>query len=154
MAQYTNTSLERGMSILNTLGDAEESMTLTEVASCVGLARSTCFRLMAVLQDLRFVLKIPDTSAYSLGFNAYRLGQTTHAVEAIVRDARPFLVKLTQQTGLTSYLGALEGPQLLICDFAVPQKTEKAPVSTRMRIDAHAVAAGKFPRTLRLFLFR
>ena len=118
MAQYTNTSLERGMSILNTLGDAEESMTLTEVASRVGLARSTCFRLMAVLQDLGFVLKIPDTSAYSLGFNAYRLGQTTHAVEAIVRDARPFLVKLTQQTGLTSYLGALEEPQLLICDFA------------------------------------
>jgi DNA-binding IclR family transcriptional regulator len=143
MAQYTNTSLERGMSILNTLGDAEEPMMLTEVAARVGLARSTCFRLMAVLQDLGFVLKNPDTSTYSLGFNAYRLGQTTHAVEAIVRDARPFLVKLTQQTGLTSYLGALEGPQLLICDVAVPQRTEKAPVSTRMRIDAHAVAAGK-----------
>tara|TARA_R110002110_G_scaffold260260_1_gene475945 strand:- start:132756 stop:133520 length:765 start_codon:yes stop_codon:yes gene_type:complete len=143
MAQYTNTSLERGMSILNTLGDAEEPMTLTEVAARVDLARSTCFRLMAVLQDLGFVLKNPQSGTYSLGFNAYRLGQTTHAVEAIVRDARPFLVKLAQETGLTSYLGALEGPQLLICDVATAEKTEKTPVSAAMRIDAHAVAAGK-----------
>ena len=143
MAQYTNTSLERGMSILNTLGDAEEPMTLTEVASRVDLARSTCFRLMAVLQDLGFVLKNPQSGTYSLGFNAYRLGQTAHAVEAIVRDAHPFLVKLTKDTGLTSYLGALEGPQLLICDVVVPRKAEKAPVSARMRIDAHAAAAGK-----------
>ncbi len=143
MAQYTNTSLERGMSILNTLGDAENPMTLTEVAGRVGLARSTCFRLMAVLQDLGFVLKSPRNGTYALGFNAYRLGQTSHAVEAIVRDAGPFLNNLAQDTGLVCYLGAMEGPQLLICDVALPTDIEKAPISTRMRIDAHTLAAGK-----------
>jgi DNA-binding IclR family transcriptional regulator len=143
MATYSNTSLQRGMAILGVLGESAEPQTLTEIATAVGLARSTTFRLLAVLQDLDFVLKNSGDGTYSLGFNAYRLGQTAHAVEAIVRDARPFIRKLAYDLGLTTYLGALEGSQILICHVIEPPDAIKSPVSERMRIDAHAVSCGK-----------
>ncbi|MBO6785055.1 MAG: IclR family transcriptional regulator, partial [Alphaproteobacteria bacterium] len=143
MVRYENTSLERGMSILEALGEAGDPRTLTEIAGTVGLARSTTFRLLAVLKDLGFVHKDPRDGVYSLGFNAYRLGQTSRAVDALVRDAHPFLRALAHETGLTTYLAALEGPQVLICDVVQPPDALKLPFEVGMRIDAHVTAAGK-----------
>lgn len=143
MAQYSNTSLTRGVAILEMLGNAGEPQTLTEIATELRLARSTTFRLLAVLQDLSFVHKNPRDGTYSLGFNAYRLGQTTRAVEALIRDAAPFVRELAHDLGLTTYLGALEGPQTLICDIVVPPDGLDPPVEQGTRIDAHAIGAGK-----------
>lgn len=143
MAQYSNTSLTRGVAILETLGNTGEPQTLTEISAELGLARSTAFRLLAVLQDLGFVHKSPRDGTYSLGFNAYRLGQTTRAVDALIRDAGPFVRELAYDLGLTTYLGALEGPQTLICDVVVPPDGLAPPVELGTRIDAHAICAGK-----------
>lgn len=143
MARYSNTSLTRGVAILETLGNIGEPQTLTEIAAELGLARSTAFRLLAVLQELGFVHKSPRDGTYSLGFNAYRLGQTTRAVDALIRDAAPFVRELAHDLGLTTYLGALEGPQTLICDVVVPPDGLVPPVEQGTRIDAHAVCAGK-----------
>lgn len=137
------------MAILQALGDAEEPQTLTEVALTAELARSTTFRLLAVLQDLGFVHKDSRGGTYSLGFNAYRLGQTSHAVETIVRAAQPFLRKLAYDTGLTTYLASLEGSQILVCEIVEPPEGIKSPFSESMRIDAHAVAAGKMLLAMR-----
>lgn len=137
------------MTILQALGDAEEPQTLTEVAMTAELARSTTFRLLAVLQDLGLVHKDPRGGTYSLGFNAYRLGQTSHAVETIVRAAQPFLRKLAYDTGLTTYLASLEGSQILVCEIVEPPEGIKSPFSESMRIDAHAVAAGKILLAMR-----
>ena len=131
------------MAILEALGDGGEPQTLTEIATVIGLARSTTFRLLAVLKDLGFVHKSPRDGLYTLGFNAYRLGQTARAVEALIRDAQPFLRSLAHDTGLTTYLAALEGPQVLICDVVQPPDGLKLPFEVGVRIDAHANAAGK-----------
>ncbi len=143
MAKYENTSLVRGMAILEALGEAGEPRTLTDIATLVGLARSTAFRLLAVLRDLGFVHKNARDGLYSLGFNAYRLGQTSRAVDSLVRDAHPFLRRLAHDTGLTTYLAALEGPQVLVCDVIQPPDGLKLPFEMGVRIDAHACAAGK-----------
>lgn len=143
MARYENTSLKRGMAILDALASAAGPQTLTEVSGAVDLPRSTAFRLLAVLGELNFVHKNPDNGLYSLGFNAYRLGQTSRAVELLVREAQPFIQKLAHETGLTTYLASLEGPQVLICDFVEPPGGLKLPFEVGVRLDAHANAAGK-----------
>ena len=143
MARYANTSLDRGMAILEALASSAGPQTLTEVSDAVGLARSTTFRLLAVLKGLGFVHKNPDNGLYSLGFKAYRLGQTSRVVELLVREAQPFIQSLAHETGLTSYIASMEGPQVLICDFVEPPGGLKLPFEVGMRLDAHANAAGK-----------
>jgi IclR family acetate operon transcriptional repressor len=143
MARYTNISLERGAAILDALGADGAPLTLTAIAAEAGLNRATAFRLLAVLQRLGFVHKNAREGVYTLGHKIFALGGTTRSVEAIVRDAQPFIRRLAHETGLTSFVVALQGTQSVCYDKVEPPQGLDIHTSIGMRIDAHATSTGK-----------
>lgn len=143
MVRYANISLERGAAILEALGAAGAPLTLTEIAAETSLNRATAFRLLAVLQRLGFVHKDARAGVYTLGYKIFGLGGATRSVEAIVRDAQPFVRRLAHDTGLTCFVVALQGTQVVCYDKVEPPQGMNVHTSIGMRIDAHATSTGK-----------
>ena len=73
---YQVRALERGLSIVETLADAGEALSLSEIAKRHDLNLSTAFRLVRVLTQLRWLESDDQT-------NLYRLA------ESRIRDRRP-----------------------------------------------------------------
>jgi IclR family acetate operon transcriptional repressor len=143
MTRYANGSLARGTAILEALGAAGEPLSLTAIAAGIGLNRPTTFRLLAVLQQLGYVHKNAREGVYTLGYRIYALGGTARAVEAIVRDARPFVRRLAFELDMTTFVAALQGPQVVCYDKVEPPGGIDVHTSIGMRIDAHATSTGK-----------
>lgn len=147
MGSYDSRSLSRGFKILECLGDAGESLPVTEVARRTGLHRATVHRTLTVLLQLGYVHKDPDDLLYTTGFYLHTFGHLDNIIASIKRHSRRFLEQLFAETGLTVTLGALEGEMVVICDIVGHQAElamrTRAHQSIDARIDAHATALGK-----------
>lgn len=143
MTTYANGSLERGAAIVECVGNANDPLTLTEIASATGLSRPTAFRLLAVLCRLGFVHKDKDSGTYSLGYKVYGIGRSSRRYESIARDSRPILRRLAYDLGQTTFLVVLQGAQAVCYDKVEPPEGLRLHTSIGMRVDAHATSTGK-----------
>ncbi|MBO6781794.1 MAG: IclR family transcriptional regulator [Alphaproteobacteria bacterium] len=138
---YKSQSLERGIAILDCLGDSAEPLTLTELCRRTHLDTGTAYRYLAVLTRHRYVLKDPVTRRYSLSYGLFRLGHRPYALATLARHAQRFIVELADLTGLDASVGTLEGRQVVIIETVRPGK---GPVDADPEYsDAHASAVGK-----------
>lgn len=143
MASYANGSLERGAAIIECVGNANDPLTLTEIAEKTGLSRPTAFRLLAVLCRLGFVHKHRDSGTYTLGFKVYGIGRSSRRYESIARDSQPILRRLAYDLGQTTFLVVLQGAQAVCYDKIEPPEGLRLHTSIGMRVDAHATSTGK-----------
>jgi DNA-binding IclR family transcriptional regulator len=143
MAYSQNNSLSRAFAILESLNDARAGLTATEVASRTGLPVGTAHRFLKNLAKIGYVAWDRERKAYTIGFALTLFGNRRLVIERIVRRSRPFLRELCQQTGLTAYLGSLEGPQVIIEQRATPTNGSKVAYASGTRLDAHAHSLGK-----------
>jgi len=83
--------LDRALSILGLLGERPGDRSLAEV--CVGLKlhKSTCHRLLTVLEQNRFVEKSPNSGRYRLGLRLFELGSKAMASLDLREQSRPHL---------------------------------------------------------------
>lgn len=138
---YKSQSLERGIAILDCLGDSAEPLQLTELCRRTGLDTGTAYRYLAVLTRHHYVMKDPVTRRYSLSYGLFRLGHRPFALATLARHAQRFLVDLAALTGLDASIGTLEGRQVVTIETLRPGR---GPVDSEPDyIDAHASAIGK-----------
>ncbi len=138
---YRSQSLERGIAILDCLGDSAEPLQLTELCRRTGLDTGTAFRYLAVLTRHHYVMKDPVSRRYSLSYGLFRLGHRPFALATLANHARRFLVDLAALTGLDASVGALEGRQVVMIETVRPGKGPSG--ADAGYTDAHACAIGK-----------
>lgn len=139
--RYRSQSLERGISILDCLGDSEEPLALKDLCARTGLDTGTAYRYLAVLSRHRYVHKDPVTRRYSLSYGLFRLGHRPFALATLAQQAQSFLRDLAGLTGLSAAIGALEGREVVTLSAVADGKSlahEALPVA-----DAHTSAMGK-----------
>lgn len=93
-------AVERAMTILNALGESQNSLSLKEVALKTGLTKPTILRLAVSLERFGY-LRRSVSGAYSLGPTLWKLGSAYRRnleLEPIVRPALQALVSLTQES--------------------------------------------------------
>src|SRR5688500_11590871 len=97
----TSQSLERGLAILSSFSAERRLIGVSEVASELGLTRSTAHRYIATLARLGYLHQDPVTRKYNLGPRVLDLGFT--AINSMeLRDvAAPHLRRLCDETGNT-----------------------------------------------------
>jgi DNA-binding IclR family transcriptional regulator len=94
------TALERGLNILDTLGLAEEALTLKELAARTGLSKPTVLRLSVSLERYGYIARERD-GGFRLGATLWRLGMAFRRhldLGPTVRPALQALVALTQES--------------------------------------------------------
>lgn len=139
--EYRSKSLERGIAILDCLGDSDGPLPLKEVCARTGFDPGTAYRYLAVLAHHKYVHKDPVTRKYALSYGLFRLGHRPFALATISQQARQFLLEISGVTGLTASIGALEGRQVVLLDTTggTGESRGHEPSLT----DAHACALGK-----------
>lgn len=106
-------TLARGLEVLDAV--AEGATTLVELASAIGLTRSTTHRLAATLVERRY-LDFTRGDGYTLGPKLLELGYITGRRMDLPRVAREHLEALSAATGDTVHLGMLDGSRALYLD--------------------------------------
>ena len=108
----TSQKLDRGLNVLQLLGSREHAagMTVTELATALGVGRPIVYRLVATLEVRDFVTRRED-GRIRLGLGITRLSQS---VLALLREStRPILRSLADKAGATAHPTVVEGGEAL-----------------------------------------
>jgi len=120
-------TLVRGLEVLDAV--AQGATTLAELATAIGLTRSTTHRLAATLVERRY-LDFSRGDGYTLGPKLLELGYVTGRRMDLPRVAREHLERLASSTGDTVHLGMLDGARALYLDKI--QGSRRVEISSRI----------------------
>ncbi|MFJ9174818.1 IclR family transcriptional regulator [Streptomyces sp. NPDC102360] len=140
--RYVIESLDTGLRLLRLFLE-HDSLSVTDAARALGVARSTAHRVLSTLEGRGFVTRESSGRGYCAGPELVRLGRPAgYGPEA--RDAlRPVLDDAAARTGETITSVALLGDEILITDG----RESRHPVRVMLEIGrthpAHATSGGK-----------
>jgi DNA-binding IclR family transcriptional regulator len=135
-------AVDRAIAILRLFSIQRAELELLEISERVGLAKSTCHRLLATLEHNGFVTSL-ERGHYRLGLVAAQVG------EVAIRQLRPGpaahaqLTALCEQTGETIGLTILHGDCALVIDRVESAAPLRMQYGIGTLLPVHASASGK-----------
>lgn len=139
---YFVPGLSRGLRVLTILGDANQPMTLTEIAKELGVSRSSAFRLVYTLHQMAFLKEGEQKHTYTLGARVLNLGFAYLNQQPITSIARLHLAKLRDDVGVSAHLSALEGHDVLYLSSHQARSGFVSNLTTGTRTPAYASGIG------------
>lgn len=136
-------SLVRAFSILEALRNAEDGLTLTEVAGIARLPRSTTHRLLATMNALRYVEFDSSNNRWLIGLQAFALGASFMQTRDLGRLGRPIMRSLMIDAGETVNIGIGSTDGLSYIAQVRPMHDQCASVPTGALMPLHTTASGK-----------
>ncbi len=139
-------SIPRAASILDVLAETPDGLSLAEIVIRTGFSKTTAFRVLAALQQARFVVQDPVGRDYRLGCKLVDMAHVSARAD-IAALAGPGCVRLAELSEDTVFLSVPEGA-LAIC---VLRKTGAFPVRTLTLDQGDARPLGVGAGSLALF---
>ncbi len=133
-------AIERTFSVLRRLSAGAAG--ITEVATHVGLPKSTVSRLLSTLEGIEIVEQVTPGGPYRLGPGLLEIAATILPGRNIVGAARPHLVELMHSTGEATGLSVLDGFEVHYLDQIESENPVQVRDWTGQRIPAHVVPSG------------
>jgi IclR family KDG regulon transcriptional repressor len=132
-----DTTLAKGLDVLDWLARQEQPCRVVDVAEAFGLARSNAHRTLQTLVGRGWATQDPLTSSYRPSLRLFELGALVGAAADNNALVRPHLAALAAATGETIHLATLDGAEIVYLDkFDSP-----LPVAAYSRIGGRAPAA-------------
>ena len=105
-------SVERAFEIIEVLAVEPDGLGVTEIASKVGLHKSTAYRIIATMVNSGYLEK-SETGEYRIGLKL--IGTVSCYINSLElqTEARPYLAQMTADLGLTSHLGVIDGDKVV-----------------------------------------
>ncbi|GAB2617043.1 helix-turn-helix domain-containing protein [Streptomyces capparidis] len=121
MTAETSQTLDRGLRVLKLLADTDHGLTVTELASRLGVNRTVVYRLLATLEQHSLVRRDMGGRA-RVGLGVLRLA---HRVHPLLREAAmPALRSLAEDIGATAHLTLVDGNEALAVAVVEPSWTD------------------------------
>jgi len=136
-------SLRKALQLLHAFTPATPELTLTELASRLGMHKTTVYRILATLQAERFLHRDPVTRKYRLGITLFELGSLVQDVLELKRAALPHLERLHERSGETIHLAILDDGSVLYVDKLESPRPLQMYSRVGRRAPAHCTALGK-----------
>jgi len=136
-------SLSRGLLLLETVAEAEEGVTLSDLAMQVGLAPSTTHRLLNTLEQRGFVQQDVELGRWHIGVQAFHIGNAFVNGRDFVAQSRPFLVRLMEECGETANLGVEDEGEAVMLAQVQCREMMRMMVPLGSRAPMHASGVGK-----------
>src|SRR5919112_5163729 len=135
-------SVDRALTILEMLAREGEAG-VTEIASELGVHKSTAFRLLATLESHRLVEQDGERGRYRLGVGNLRLAGATTARLDLVQEARPVCRQLAADTGETVNITVRAETSALYLDQVAGSSALQSHNWVGQHIPLHATSNGK-----------
>lgn len=141
--RYFIEALSRGLRVLEAFSAAKPELSLVEIATAVGLDKSTTFRFVYTLEALGFLERDPHNKRYHLSLKALRLGFTALRSLDVVEVARPYLKTLSQQTGEATSMAIRDGTEIVYVLRVSPMKIVNLNLHLGSLLPVHCTSMGK-----------
>lgn len=112
-ANYHANALARGLGLMERLASSPRPLTLSDFSMSTELPKSTLVRLLAVLVELEYIVRVDEQPSFRLGHKVQRLARAYESSLDIAAVAGGYLQEVADETGHTCNLGVLDGAQVL-----------------------------------------
>jgi IclR family KDG regulon transcriptional repressor len=135
--------LARGLQLLSLFDRSNPEWSLNELVAKSGLHKSTVYRVVRTMEDMRFLGFEPDTGNYHLGPAAYHMAYLATSPSELVRIARPHLERLSLETGETAALAVEAEGSIIMVDRVLTTNAFKPPSAIGDLHGMHSNSHGK-----------
>jgi DNA-binding IclR family transcriptional regulator len=142
-ANYHAAALARGLALLEMLAAKPEPLTLGDFSDATALPKSTLVRLLAVLSEMEYVVRVDDRPAFRLGHKVQRLASAYVSTLDLSVVAESYLGPVARRTGQTANLGVLDGNQVLHICVAEPDRPLRFTTALGARDHTYCTGLGK-----------
>ncbi|MGO4712838.1 IclR family transcriptional regulator [Bradyrhizobium sp. 2TAF24] len=140
---YGIPAVEKAIKLLRHISEGESVANLSHTASALRINRTTLMRLIASLEAGRFIEKKPYGLGYQIGPGLIGVAAQTFLSRDLNQTALPYLITLSEEFGLSTHLGILEGRDVLYLLRQVPHVFRASAVRVGSRLPAHATSMGR-----------
>jgi IclR family transcriptional regulator, KDG regulon repressor len=125
-------SIERAISVIETLSDYPDGLGVTEIAKLNGLYKSSVHRILTTLVFHNYAEQVPASEKYYLSYKIFELAHKLLSNNHLVKIAAPWMNKLQTETKESVSLVLIDHSQnkLIVCD----ERLSRQAVSTRSEI--------------------
>ena len=135
-------SLEKALDIIEIVSNEQQDASLSEIARQTGLPKSTVHRLIATLTG-RGYLEKTEAGSYKIGLKLFEAVSCYINNLELQTEARPYIAELTSHLGLTSYLGVLDGDEVVYIEKLDAVSSVKMYYQIGSRMHAYCSSLGK-----------
>jgi IclR family KDG regulon transcriptional repressor len=136
-------AVERALDILLCFTREQPVRSLTQIAQSIHMSKTTVHRLLATLENRRFLTRDQVTGLYRLGFRILEMASLVlHDIE-LNRWAEPYLRRLSAESGETVDLSILDGSQVMYLQVIESAQRVKLAAAVGQRLPAFCTASGK-----------
>jgi DNA-binding IclR family transcriptional regulator len=122
MAQDSVRAVDRALQILLAFAPGDDGLTVSELARRVDLSRPTLYRLLATLEQSRFLASSGEPQRFRLGSSVARLAHAWNASVNLGTVAQPMMRRVWEETGETVALFVPDGLfRLCVAEMPSPQ---------------------------------
>lgn len=134
--------LARGLAVLECLSRAQRPLGNGEISRLVGLPPSSVSRLTYTLTELGYIRRSNTERAYELTPKNLTLGYPVLAGMTLLDRARPYLKRLSEETGETAALAVLDRQHISFVDVTPGTNLVAVRLATGGRLRMSVSAAG------------
>jgi len=136
-------AVERALDILLCFTNQTPELTMTQIAEQVGIHKSTAHRLLATLENKRFIQRDQDTGIYRLGIRLLQMAYLTLEQNDLRRLAVPFMHHLCDLYEENIDLTLLDDTDVVFVNILEGPRRVKLAAAIGQRLPAFATASGK-----------
>ncbi|VTU25001.1 Transcriptional regulator KdgR [Variovorax sp. PBS-H4] len=137
-------SFGKMMDILGSFTTVHRALSLAQVAESAGLPRATAHRMLTALREIGFIQQEARSGLYGLGIRLFELGNLALANMDLMREAKPFMDRLSRLAGETVHLGVFDGYNVIVVEREDPQERISArDLSGTESAPAYCTSVGK-----------
>jgi len=136
-------SLEKAIDILDLISEHADGMSQNDLAERLALPRTTVYRILATLVARGLIRRDPGRRMYCLGFRCVEMAKQVYSMPDLVSAASSELRALRDLTGETSYIGALEGLDVVSLERYDSPHSQRSNASLGHRKPVYATSQGK-----------
>ena len=137
--------LDKGLAVIEAIADAQQPVKINELATVLGIPRTTVYRLIEPLEAYGYLRRNESTREYYLWLKLLQLGEKVRNSLEIRRLAYPFMVKLRDEVGFAVHLVVRDGNEAVYVEKVESNRPVRLFTQIGRRVPLHVTAC---PRVL------
>jgi len=136
-------AVERALDVLSCFSSKTPDLSMTQIAEITKMNKSTVHRLLATLEERRFVQRDPLTGRYQPGNGLLQMAFLTLDRNGIREIAAPFMQRLNEMHRETITLSTLDDVDMVYIDVLESPQSVKLAAKPGQRLPVFCTASGK-----------